>query len=451
MKILLKNTNLLDFFSNHIKTNFDILIHGDKIEAIDTNIEDKVASVIPVNGNIVAPGLIDVHVHFREPGQEHKETIYTGSRAAAAGGFTTVIAESNTLPPIDTPSAVMKVLKIAKGQSIVNFYSKACISRKAKGERLTDIRALKAAGALALSDDGNPVPGSTLMRNALQKGVLYHILVNPHCEESELYREKMKSKSLKLKQPKLFTGVMPYSFRPYSSETGFIKRDIELAERTGAKIHFSHVSLAKSVEEIAKAKKRGVPITAEATPHHFLLTEKDAKEIGTNAKVNPPLRSEEDVAAIRSGLIDGTIDIIATDHAPHTPQEKTTSWEKAPFGIIGLETSLGLVLTYLVQPGLLTLLQAIKKMSETPAKIFDLSSGIKEGAPADLTVIDPDKKWRVKVDDFYSKGRNCPFDGWELQGKAVMTIVRGQIVLRDGKIIEGESVEENEYGLSGIC
>jgi dihydroorotase len=438
MKILLKQATLLDFTTDSIETNLDILIDGSKIVAIDREITEIEASVIHVNGNIVAPGLVDVHVHFREPGLEHKESIHTGSRAAAAGGFATVIAEPNTLPPIDTANAVRKVMKIAEGQSLVNFYSKACISRKAMGERLTDIQALKAAGALALSDDGHPVPGSRLMRNALKKGALYNILVNPHCEESERYRERIKTRNAKHGQPKLFTGLMPYSLKPYSSETGFIKRDIELAESTGAKIHISHVSLAKSVEEIAKAKKRGVRVTAEATPQHLLLTEKDAKEIGTNAKVNPPLRSEEDVAAIKSGLIDGTIDIIATDHAPHTPQEKATSWEKAPFGIIGLETSLGLVLTYLVRPGLLTLPQAIKKMSETPAEIFGLSSAIAEGATANLTVIDPDMKWRVNVDDFFSKGRNCPFDGWALQGKAIMTIVRGRIVMKDGKIIEEE-------------
>jgi dihydroorotase len=436
MKILLKNATIIDFKANHTKTGVDILIDGSQIIAISSDIKDEEASVIRVNGNIVAPGLVDVHVHFREPGQEHKETIYTGSRAAAAGGFTTVIAEPNTSPPIDNPTALRKIMKIAESQSIVNFHSKACISRKSMGERLTDIQALKAAGALAISDDGHPVPGSRLMRNALQKGALYHILVSPHCEESERYREKMRSKDSKLRQPQLFTRLMPFSLEPYHSETGFIKRDIELAERTGAKIHISHVSLAQSVEAIAHAKKRGVPVTAEATPHHFLLTERDAKEIGTNAKVNPPLRSEQDVAAVRSGLIDGTIDVIATDHAPHTPQEKATAWEKAPFGIIGLETSLGLVLTYLVRPGLLTLPQAIRKMSEIPAKIFGLSSKIAEGATANLTVIDPEKKWRVKVDDFYSKGRNCPFDGWELQGKAVMTIVRGRIVMKDGKIIE---------------
>lgn len=418
-KILLKNGYLLDSFTRS-KNRADILISGSKIKRSGKNITDKDALVIDISDKIVAPGLIDVHVHFRQPGQEHKETIYTGSRAAAAGGFTTVIAEPNTLPPIDTTSGIKKILKIASNQSIVNFYSKASITRRIEGERLVYSERLKAAGAVAISDDGEPVPDEKVMKRALEKGAKYSILVNPHCEESELYRQRIIQQNKKLRQPHLSSEWMPYSHStPYKSETGFIKRDIELAEKTRAKIHISHVSLAQSVEVIAKAKKRGVAITAEATPHHFLLTEKDAKEIGTNAKVNPPLRSEEDVAAIKSGLADGTIDIIATDHAPHSLQDKAAPWEQAPFGIIGLETSLGLVLTFLVKPGLLTLSQAIDKMSTTPAKIFGLPARrLIEGQQADLTIIDIEKQWRVNVNEFYSKGRNCPFDGWPLQGSA---------------------------------
>jgi dihydroorotase len=234
---------------------------------------------------------------------------------------------------------------------------------------------------------------------------------------------------------------MPYSSPgadPYTSEAGFIKRDVELAERAGGHLHISHVSLAKSVEIIADAKKRGVKVTAEATPHHLLLTEKMAKEIGPNAKVNPPLRWEEDVAAVREGLVNGTIDMIASDHAPHSPEEKSRPWEQAPFGIIGLETALGLILTFLVRPGILTLSQAIEKMTAVPARIFGLDAlgggGLKRGVKADLTLIDLDKKWRVDSNSFYSKGRNCPFDGWDLHGKAILTIVAGRIVARDGII-----------------
>jgi dihydroorotase len=279
------------------------------------------------------------------------------------------------------------------------------------------------------------------MRNALAKGKECGILVNPHCEESAIYRARIIKKQKKL-GPLSFLSSMPYAppgSGPYTSEAGFIQRDIELAERTDARIHISHVSLARSVEIIANAKKRGVKVTAEATPHHLLLTERIAKEIGSNAKVNPPLRSEEDVAAIREGLANDTIDIIASDHAPHSPEEKNQEWEEAPFGIIGLETTLGLVLTYLVRPGVLTLSQAVKKMTIMPARIFGLDvlgiGCLKVGVKADLTLIDLDRKWKVDASRFYSKGRNCPFNGWDLDGKAILTMVGGRIVAKDGVVI----------------
>ena len=388
------------------------------------------------------PGLVDVHVHFREPGQEYKEDLRTGSLAAAAGGFTTVIAEPNTTPPIDSPLRLRRLLDHARKKSVINFYSKAAITKGMKGNSLTNIFKLKEAGARAISDDGNPIAGRRLMGNALTKGKESGILVTPHCEESVFYREKILRQREKLEGRSIFS-LMPYASPeggPYSSEAGFIKRDVELAERTGANLHISHVSLAKSVDIIAEAKKRGVKVTAEATPHHLLLTERMAREIGPNAKVNPPLRSEEDVAAVREGLASGVIDIIASDHAPHSPEEKNRDWEKAPFGIIGLETTLGLVLTFLVRPGILTLSQAIEKMTIMPARIFGLDvlgiGSIKPGAKADLTLIDLDTKWKVDSNSFYSKGRNCPFNGWELYGKAILTIVAGRIVAKDGKITQ---------------
>jgi dihydroorotase len=279
------------------------------------------------------------------------------------------------------------------------------------------------------------------MRNALIEGEENKVLVSPHDEESALYREKILRRQEKHGKRSI-NPQMPYSCpeaRPYNSEAGFIKRDIELAERTGANLHLSHVSLAQSVEIIAHAKKRGVKVTAEATPHHFLLTEKMAKEIGPNAKVNPPLRSEEDVAAIREGLASGIIDVIASDHAPHSPEEKNRPWDEAPFGIIGLETTLGLVLSFLVRPGILTLHRAIEKMTTMPALIYRLNGmgvgSLRPGLRADMTLIDLDKKWVVDANNFYSKGRNCPFHEWELHGKAVLTIVAGRIVAKDGIIV----------------
>lgn len=439
MKLLIKKATLVTVEPGSPKV-VDVLISEGKISRIAENILAPEASYIDARGKMLVPGLIDVHVHFREPGQQHKEDLRSGSLAAAAGGFTTVIAEPNTIPPIDTPTRLLNLLEIARKKCIIHFYSKAAITIKMSGKTLTDIAALREAGAKAISDDGNPVPGHRLMRNALFKGKECGILVSPHCEESTLYRERILRQREELKQPSCWF-LMPSSTRarPYTSEDRFIKRDIELAEKTEARLHISHVSLAKSVDIIANAKKRGVKVTAEATPHHLLLSERMAKEIGPNAKVNPPLRSEEDVAAIQEGLANAIIDVIASDHAPHSPEEKNRPWDQAPFGIIGLETTLGLVLTYLVRPGILTLSQAIEKMTIMPARIFGLDAleggTLRPGVKADLTLIDLDRKWKVDADSFYSKGRNCPFNGWELHGKAILTIVEGRIVAKDGIIM----------------
>jgi dihydroorotase len=440
MKLLIEKASLLTTELGPPKV-FDVLIGEGEISEISEKILAPEASPIDARGKILVPGLVDGHVHFREPGQEYKEDLRTGSLAAAAGGFTTVIAEPNTTPSIDTPTRLRRLLNIAEKKCVINFCSKSAITKGTMGYQLADIAKLKEAGAKAISDNGNPIPSHRLMRNALIKAKECGILVSPHCEESALYRERILKKQERVGH-RSSSSLMPYASPdagPYTSEAGLIKRDIELAEKTEARLHISHVSLAKSVEIIAKAKKRGVKITAEATPHHLLLTEKMAKEIGPNAKVNPPLRSEEDVAAVREGLANGTIDMIASDHAPHSSEEKNLPWDQAPFGVIGLETTLGLVLTYLVHPGILTLTQAIEKMSIIPAKIFgldELGIGlIKEGGKADLTLIDLDRKWKVDANSFYSKGRNCPFNGWELCGKAILTIVGGRIVAKDGVVM----------------
>jgi dihydroorotase len=428
-KLLIKNAGLLKAGPERLEV-LDILISDGKIEEISREMVAPEASVIDAQGKVLVPGLVDVHVHFREPGQEYKEDLRTGSLAAAAGGFTTVIAEPNTTPPIDTPARLRRLLNGAEKKSIIHFYSKAAITKGLMGKSLADIASLRKAGAKALSDDGNPVPTRTLMRNALVKATECGIPVSPHCEESASYRERILHQQIPYASP---------GARPYTSEARFIQRDIELAEATESPIHFSHVSLAKSVEMIANAKKRGVKVTAEATPQHLVLTDRMAKEIGPNAKVNPPLRSDEDIAAIKEGLASGAIDIIASDHAPHSPEEKNRPWDQAPFGVIGLETTLGVILTFLVRPGLLTLNQAIEKMTIIPAGIFGLDElgvgSLRPGVKADLTLIDLDKKWKVDASRFYSKGRNCPFDGWELYGKAILTMVGGRIVAKDGVVI----------------
>ena len=439
MKVLIKNGILAGTGISEAEP-VDILINGGHVQQIGPDIVDSEAGVIDARGRLVVPGLVDVHVHFREPGQEHKEDIRSGSRAAAAGGFTTVVAEPNTIPPIDTPARVRSLLATAREKSIVHFFTKATITHGLKGEELADIAGLKVAGARAISDDGHPVQKDELMQRALYEGRECNIMVSPHCEESSLHWGKTHSEEHRNGQNTFWdrTGGCPGE-KKYESEARFIERDIAFAESAHARIHISHVSLAKSVEIIAAAKKRGVMVTAEATPHHFLLTTDDAERIGPNAKVNPPLRSKNDVEAIREGLRNGTIDIIASDHAPHSPEEKNRPLDDAPFGVIGLETTLGLVLTYLVRPGILTLKQAIDKMTITPARIFGLDAegigSLAPGATGDVTIIDPDQEWKVDAREFYSKGRNCPFDGLVLQGKAVITMVEGRIVARDGKIV----------------
>jgi len=406
----------------------DLLIRNGRVAQIGPGLVDPAAAVIDARGKLVAPGLVDVHVHFREPGQEHKEDLRSGSRAAAAGGFTSVVAEPNTIPPIDTPDRVRSLLTTAREKCIVRFHTKAAITAGIEGEELADIAALKAAGARAISDDGHPVPTARLMQRAFEKAREYDILVSPHCEESPRYRARIESLASEKTPPDA----------PYTAEDRFVRRDLELAEKAGARVHISHVSLATSVALIAAAKRRGVRVTAEATPHHCLLTADDARRIGPNAKVNPPLRSPRDVEAVRQGLRDGTIDIIASDHAPHAPEEKNRPWDDAPFGVIGLETTLGLVLTGLVRPGVLTLTQALDKLTAAPARIFGLEAEgigrLAPGALGDVVIIDPDREWQVNARAFYSKGRNCPFDGLALRGKAVMTIVGGRIVARDGKL-----------------
>ncbi|MGD0916666.1 MAG: dihydroorotase [Thermodesulfobacteriota bacterium] len=440
MELLIKKASLIDKEQGSLEV-FDVLIGEGEIKEIGQDVLAPEATVIDAHDKVLVPGLVDVHVHFREPGQEYKEDLRTGSLAAAAGGFTTVIAEPNTIPPIDTPTRLRRLLDISDKRSVVHFYSKSAMTEGMMGHRLADIVKLREAGARAISDDGNPVPSRRLMRNTLIKAKESGILVSPHCEESALYRERILRQHERRGQrsSRLQMPYAPPGAGPYTSEAGFIKRDIELAEKTEARIHISHVSLARSVEIIADAKKRGVKVTAEATPHHLLLTERMAREIGPNAKANPPLRSEEDMLAVREGLANGTIDIIASDHAPHSPEEKNRHWDQAPFGIIGLETTLGLILTHLVRPGILTLSQAIEKMTILPARIFGLDvlgvGTLRPGAKADLTLIDLDRKWKVDANRFYSKGRNCPFDGWELYGKAILTMVGGRIVAKDGVVI----------------
>lgn len=424
MKLLIKNGRVIDPGSG-IDDLLDVLVENGTIKGIAPEIQSEDAVLIGASNKVVTPGLIDMHVHLRQPGRhEYKETILTGSRAAAKGGFTTVVCEPNTDPPIDTAVKVKAVLDLARDVGIINVYTKACITKGLKGKELVNIERVVSQGAVAITDDGFPVVDVNVMSQAAKDAKRHGIPICPHCEESRLRGRKQS------------LGIR----RHYNAEAEYIYRDIHVVRETQCSFHFPHVSLAKSILSIVKAKKDGLPVTAEATPHHFTLTKQDYQEIGPNAKVNPPLRTPKDVEAIKKALQDAVIDVIASDHAPHAPYEKMG--DKPPFGIVGLETTLGIVLTYLVEPGILPLPSAIQKMTLNPAKILNIKRGeLRIGVPADITIIDLNREWVVDVNEFESKGRNCPFDGWKLKGKAVMTIVGGKIAMSEGKVFESPTAD----------
>lgn len=378
---------------------------------------------IDAKGKLVVPGLIDMHTHLREPGREDEETIYTGSCAAVAGGFTSICCMPNTQPPIDNQESVKFVYQKAK-EAKCNIYCIGCATKGQKGEELTEMHDLVQAGVVAISDDGLPVGSARVMRNALEYSKMFDLPIISHCEDPNLSAD----------------GVMHEGFVstelgmcgiPSVAEEVMVARDIKLAEFTGARVHVAHVSTEGSVELIRQAKRRGVRVTCEATPHHFTLTHELIRTFDTNAKVNPPLRTQEDVQAIKRGLKDGTIDCIATDHAPHSIEEKEVEFDFAPFGLVGLETALGLIVTELIDQKVLTWAQAIAKLTSNPSRILKLrGGGLKVNSPADITIIDPKVSWTVDPSKFKSKSKNSPFGGRELKGKVLCTIINGTVVYR---------------------
>ncbi|MCG9132425.1 dihydroorotase [Candidatus Poribacteria bacterium] len=371
-------------------------------------------------GLIVAPGLIDMHVHLREPGFVHKETIATGTAAAAAGGFTSVACMANTSPVIDSPEKIEQIYDIAHKTAKTNVFPFGSITKDLGGEELTDMRGMRSAGAVGFSDDGVTVMNASLMRDALALSAELGFPIMVHCEEHKLNAGAV----MNLGETSRKLGLIG---SPNAAEDIIVARDIMLAEMTGGHLHVLHVSTAGAVELIRQAKKRGVHVTTEACPHHWILTDTEVEKQGTNAKMHPPLRTQTDIDAIIEGLCDGTIDAIATDHAPHTPSEKAQGMVDAPNGIIGLETCLPLVLTYLVQPGHLTLTEAITKMTAIPSNILGIDRGtLSVGAVGDVTVIDVDTKNQVDVTKSRSKSRNTPFTGWELKGWQTITLREGK-------------------------
>ncbi|MCH7874180.1 MAG: dihydroorotase [Gemmatimonadetes bacterium] len=422
--LLLSGGRVIDPSRDH-DAPADLLVIDGRIEAVEAGLSapDGVA-VVDVSGLVVAPGLVDLHTHLREPGHEGKETVATGTRAAVAGGFTAICAMPNTDPVTDNQATVGFIVKQAAEAAAARVYPIGAVSLGQRGEQLAEFGELVGAGAVAVSDDGHPVVSGHLMRTALEYAQTFGIPVADHCEEPTLaaggvMHEGIVSTRLGLK------GI------PAAAEEIMVARNILLAELTGGHVHLCHMSTRGSVELIRRAKERGVPVTAEACPHHFTLTHEACAAYDTSAKMNPPLREPEDVAAIREALKDGTIDVIATDHAPHHYDAKEREFDDAPFGIIGLETALGLGVTELVRGGVLTLPELIARMSTVPARIFHLPGGtLAPGAPADVVVLDPGATWTVDPSMFFSKSRNTPFAGRELRGRVIRTLVGGRTVFQ---------------------
>lgn len=405
----------------------DLLVVDGRIAAVGTNVGvPDGAEVIEAQGRVVAPGLIDVHVHLREPGFEDLETIATGAAAAAAGGFSAVCAMPNTDPVTDNQAAVGFIVSQARRAEMARVYPIGCVTVGQKGERLAEFGELVGAGAVGVSDDGKPVMSSHIMRTALEYARTFGIPVADHCEDTPLaaggaMHEGIVATRLGLK------GI------PSAAEEIHVARDCILAELTGGHIHLCHMSTRGSVDLIRRAKEKGLRVTAEATPHHFTLTHERCEGYDTNAKMNPPLREAADRDAIRQGLKDGTIDVIASDHAPHHYDAKEREFDDAPNGILGLETALGLAIRELVAPGILTLPELIFRMSTRPAQVFHLPGGtLAVGAPADVVLIDPGVEWVVEPGSFRSKSRNTPFGGETLTGRADLTLVDGRVVWRRG-------------------
>ncbi len=381
---------------------------------------------IEAGGLIVAPGLVDMHVHLREPGREEDETIETGTRAALAGGFTSVACIPNTEPPIDTQAAVEFIHQKAARADTCNVFVVACVSRGREGKELAEIGRLVEAGAVAFSDDGAPVYDAELMRRALEYCRMFDKPILAHEEVLELSRGGVMNEGL----VSLLLGLPGM---PAAAEDVMIGRDVTLTEATGGRLHVMHVSTAGGVALIRDAKRRGVRVTAEACPHHFTLTDESLRGFDSNYKMSPPLRTAADVEAIIEGLVDGTIDCIATDHAPHAREKKMLELDRAPFGILGLETAVGLSVTRLVATGRIGWPRLIESLSTLPARILGINRGtLRPGAVADVTLIDPERSWQVDINTFRSKSVNSPFHGWTLRGRAVATIVGGRVKYRLG-------------------
>lgn len=428
MKLLLKGGRVICPMQK-IDEVTDILIENGLITAIGKHLVATDAEVYSAESLIVSPGLIDMHVHLREPGLEAKEDIKSGTRAAAAGGFTTIACMPNTKPIIDSSILVSGIQERIRAEGIVNVKVVGALSKGQEGEELAEIGDMIMAGAVAISDDGHYVQSAKLMRSALEYTKIFNRVIISHAEDTSLVSDGFMHEGA-------VSARIGIKGRPAVAEDIAVARDIMLAEYTGSAVHIAHVSTKGAVELIRQAKCRGVKVTSEVTPHHISLTDEAVCSFDPAYKVNPPLRSADHVMALLQGLKDGTIDVIASDHAPHAFEEKDREFKFAPSGFAGLETSLGVILTNLYHSGKFTLSEIIGKMSAKPAQILGIPGGkIKVGESADLTIIDPNHEWVVDADAFYTKGKHTPFNSCKLKGKAVATIVSGNIVMKDGEVI----------------
>lgn len=427
MSYVLKNTTVLNAEGNQQKA--DILIKKNRIAKIAEEINEIGAETIDMKGCLAAPGLVDLHVHLREPGGEHKETIETGSRAAAKGGFTTIAAMPNTRPVPDTKAQLEWVQEKIKEKASISVLPYASITVRQTGKELTNFQELKAAGAFAFTDDGVGVQSAAMMYEAMQSAAKLDMAIVAHCEDNTLIYKGAVHKG-EFSEKHQLKGI------PSICESVQIARDVLLAEAAGCHYHVCHISTKESVRVVRDAKKAGIKVTAEVTPHHLILSDRDIPGLDPNYKMNPPLRSTEDRDALIEGLLDGTIDFIATDHAPHTEEEKGQGMELAPFGIVGLETAFPLLYTHLVEKEILTLKQLLYFLSEAPSKSFQLPYGkLEEGALADIVLIDLNKERKIDKSRFVSKGQNTPFEKWSCKGWPVLTIHNGKIVFEEGKVL----------------